>query len=62
MMELQGRPRGSFDGQISTVDGKSLLSCFDRLLRQKMTHLVSAFVGESVVTITVADCNDEISP
>lgn len=54
MMGLSGALHESFDGQIISIDGKSLRGSFDRLLGQKMKHLVSAFVGESGVTITVA--------
>jgi predicted transposase YbfD/YdcC len=53
MMGLSGALHESFDGQIISIDGKSLRGSFDRLLGQKMKHLVSAFVGESGVTITL---------
>jgi len=54
MLGLSGALHESFDGKIISIDGKSLRGSFDRLLGQKMKHLVSAYVGESGVTISLA--------
>jgi hypothetical protein len=54
MLGLSGALHESFDGKIISIDGKSLRGSFDRLLGQKMKHVVSAYVGESGVTISLA--------
>lgn len=59
MIGLSGALHESFDGQIISIDGKSLRGSFDRLLGQKMKHLVSAFVGESGVTIALAAVSEK---
>lgn len=51
MTGLSGALHESFDGKIISIDGKSLRGSFDCLLGQKMKHLVSAYVGDSGVTI-----------
>jgi predicted transposase YbfD/YdcC len=59
MTGLSGALHESFDGKIISIDGKSLRGSFDRLLGQKMKHLVSAYVGDSGVTISVASVADK---
>lgn len=61
---LSGALHETFSGEIVSIDGKSLRGSFDRLLNQRMKHVVSAYVGESGVTIAqvaVSEKSNEIT-
>jgi predicted transposase YbfD/YdcC len=64
LVGLSGALHETFSGEIISIDGKSLRGSFDRLIGQKMKHLVSAYIGESGVTaaqVAVSEKSNEIT-
>jgi predicted transposase YbfD/YdcC len=52
LMGLSGALHETFSGKLISIDGKSLRGSFDRILGQRMKHIVSAYVAESGATIS----------